>query len=205
MKKIIYAAGLVIASASAATAADIQRPSYYAPAPAVVPGPFNWAGPYAGVNLGYQWGSVTHSATDPSGIFGGAQFGYNWQNGQFVYGAETDIQLSSADDTATPFQFSNPWWGTARGRIGVAWNSFLFYGTGGLAYGGLESKTAGLSEDKTHFGWTIGTGVEVALNRAWSAKAEYLYVDLNDRSYSTTGTHNGFWSNMLRLGVNYHF
>jgi outer membrane immunogenic protein len=206
MKKIIYAAGLTIAmGAGAAAAADMQAPSYYAPAPVAAPGAFSWVGPYAGLNLGYQWGSVTHSATDPSGIFGGVQLGYNWQSGQFVYGAETDIQLSGADDTASPIQFSNPWWGTTRGRVGIAWNSFLFYGTAGLAYGGLDSKTAGISEDHTHFGWTIGTGVEVALNRAWSAKAEYLYVDLNDRSYSTTGTSNGFWSNMLRLGVNYHF
>jgi outer membrane immunogenic protein len=206
MKTTIYAAGLAIAmGAGAATAADIQRPSYYAPAPAAVPAPFNWTGPYAGLNLGYQWGSVTNNPTDPSGMFGGAQLGYNWQRGQFVYGAETDLQVSGADDTNAPFQFSNPWWGTTRGRIGYAWNSFMFYGTGGLAYGGLKAQTAGLSEDRTHFGWTLGTGVEVGLNRAWSAKAEYLYVDLDNRLYTTTGTRNGMWSNMLRLGVNYHF
>jgi outer membrane immunogenic protein len=85
------------------------------------------------------------------------------------------------------------------------WNSFLFYGTLGVAYGDGKGKTAGLSETRTEFGWTAGAGVEVGLNRAWSAKVEYLYVDLGDRNYSITGTNNGLWSTMLRLGVNYHF
>jgi outer membrane immunogenic protein len=207
MKKSICAATVAIAcGASAALAADISRPGYYAPAPAAVaPVPFSWIGPYAGVNLGYQWGSVTHNATDPSGVFGGGQLGYNWQSGNFVYGLETDLQVSAADDTVAPFQFSIPWWGTTRARGGFAWNAFMFYGTAGLAYGGLKAQSAGLSENHTQLGWTIGTGVEVGLNRAWSAKAEYLYVDLGDHSFSVTGTRNGFWSNMLRLGVNYQF
>jgi outer membrane immunogenic protein len=204
MKKIFLAASMAMI-AGAASAADIQRPAYYAPGPAPVVGAFNWAGPYAGLNLGYQWGEVSKNPTEPAGVFGGGQLGYNWQNGRFVYGLETDLQVSSADDTAGGFQFSNNWWGTARGRAGYAWNSFLFYATLGLAYGGLEAETAALSENNTHFGWTAGAGVEVGLNRAWSAKVEYLYMDLDDRNYSVTGTSNGFWSNMLRLGVNYHF
>src|SRR4029078_7519003 len=86
-----------------------------------------------------------------------------------------------------------------------AWNAFMFYGTAGLAYGGLKAQSAGLSENHTQLGWTMGTVVEVGLNRAWSEKAEYLYVDLGDHSFSVTGTRNGFWSNMLRLGVQHHF
>lgn len=205
MKKVFFAAVVTLAiGATSAWAADIQRPAYYSPAPAA-PAAFSWAGPYAGLNFGYQWGGVTRSPTDPSGIFGGGQFGYNWQTGQIVFGGETDLQISGADDTVAPVQFSTPWWGTTRGRVGYAWNSFLIYGTAGLAYGGVKAETAGLSEDKTHWGWTAGAGVEVGLNRAWSAKAEYLYVDLDNRNYTITGAKNGFWSNMLRLGVNYHF
>ena len=203
MRKVFVAAAIAM-SASGAMAADIQRPAYYAPGPSV-PGPFNWVGPYAGLNLGYQWGEVGRTATEPAGVFGGGQLGYNWQSGQFVYGIETDLQVSNADDTAGGFQFSTPWWGTTRARGGYAWNSFLFYGTLGFAYGDVKAQTAGLSENKTHFGWTAGAGVEVGLNRAWSAKVEYLYVDLDNRNYATTGTSNGFWSNMFRLGVNYHF
>ena len=202
MKKVLLAAAIAMIGGSA-MAADLQRPSYYAPGAA--PAPFNWAGPYAGLNLGYQWGSVTSSPTDPSGVFGGAQAGYNWQTGRWVYGIETDIQISGADDTGGGVQFENPWWGTTRGRLGYTWNAFLLYGTLGVGYGDVKARVPGLSETRTQFGWAAGLGVEVGLNKAWSAKAEYLYMDLGDRNYAITGTSSGLWSNMLRLGLNYHF
>jgi len=205
MKKTICAFGALIAMGTAAMAADFGAPAYYAPAPRTLPGAFNWAGWYVGANLGYQSGSVTHSSVDPSGVMGGVQGGYNFQNGQFVFGGETDLQISGADATVAPFEFSNPWWGTFRGRAGYAWNNFLFYATAGLAYGDVKAQTGGLTESKTHIGWAAGGGVELALNQAWSAKAEYIYVDLDNRLYTTTGVHNGFWSNVLRFGVNYHF
>jgi len=205
MKKTICALGALIAMGTAALAADVAGPAYYAPPPRILPGAFSWNGWYVGANLGYQWGSVTNSSVNPSGIAGGVQAGYNVQNGQFVFGGETDLQISGADATVAPFEFSNPWWGTFRGRAGYAWNNFLFYATAGLAYGDVKAQTGGLTETKTHLGWAAGAGVEVALNQAWSAKAEYIYVDLDNRQYTTTGVRNGFWSNMLRFGVNYHF
>jgi len=64
---------------------------------------------------------------------------------------------------------------------------------------------AGVTESQTHFGWTLGGGVEVGLTPNWSAKAEYLYVRLEDRGYVLTGVNNGFQSNVFRLGVNYRF
>ena len=102
-------------AAGTAAAADLPRnpAPYYYPPPAI----FNWTGFYAGLNLGYQWGSVSNFSGNPSGIAGGGQIGYNWQVGQFVFGAETDIEASAADDTFAPWQFSNPWfWYTARPR-----------------------------------------------------------------------------------------
>lgn len=205
MTKTIYVTVVAImVGSSAALAADLPR-SPYAPQTAASPAGYNWAGPYAGLNLGYQWGATRNNPTNPSGLIGGAQAGYNWQNGQFVFGGETDLQLSGADDTFAPWKFSNPWFGTLRARAGVAMSSFLLYGTLGLAYGGIKGETLGLTESKTHGGWTVGGGVEVGLNQAWSAKAEYLYVDLNNRLYSITGVQNGIWSNVIRFGVNYHF
>ena len=68
---------------------------------------------------------------------------FNWQHGAFVYGAEADFSLSGAEDTFAPWQFSNPWFGTVRGRAGVAINNVLVYGTAGLAYGELTADTAG--------------------------------------------------------------
>jgi outer membrane immunogenic protein len=206
MQKTIFGAGLAVAMATAsAQAADLPRGQYrpYAPPPAMAV--YSWMGPYLGANLGYQWGETTNNPTEPSGIAGGLQAGYNFQTGQFVFGGEADIQLSGAEDTFAPWKFSNPWFGTVRGRAGVALNNILFYATGGLAYGNLRGEVGGLTENRTGLGWTAGLGMEVGLTPNWSAKVEYLYVDLTDRSYTVTGTDNGLESNLLRFGVNYRF
>ncbi len=208
MKKTILAITVMAMTAAAgtATAADLPRGPmpYYSPAPAPV-GLYNWGGFYAGANAGYEWGKITNTSVSPSGLVGGLQAGYNWQSGQFVFGAETDLQASGADDTFAPYKFSNPWFGTLRGRAGFALNNILFYGTLGLAYGGLKGSTGGLDESKTHTGWAGGLGMEVGFSPNWSAKVEYLYMDLSNRTYSITGLGNGYETNMLRLGINYHF
>jgi outer membrane immunogenic protein len=204
-KTIIWAAFALIAAAGAAQAADLNRGYYKAPAAYAPPPVYSWMGPYIGLNLGYQWGDVTHNPAEPSGFAGGLQIGHNWQMGQFVYGLETDIQLSGADDKFAGWKFSNPWFGTARARAGVALNNILLYVTGGLAYGRVEGEFLGFSESKTHFGYTIGGGMEVGLTPNWSAKAEYLWIDLGDRGYALTGQNNGFESSLLRFGVNYRF
>jgi outer membrane immunogenic protein len=138
---------------------------------------------------------------------GGIQGGYNWQIGQFVFGGETDLQMSDADDRFAGWKFSNPWFGTLRARAGYAMNNILFYGTVGLAYGTLRAQNiaSGIEESRTSAGWTAGGGMEVALTGNWSARAEYLYIDLGERSYSLTGVDHGISSSILRLGVNYRF
>lgn len=205
MKKQILAMTVLAAAtaATAASAADLPRNNYYSqPTPGSY---YNWAGWYAGAIVGYQWGDVPGTNTKPSGVLGGLTGGYNWQNGQFVFGGETDLQISGADDTFAPYKFSNPWFGTLRGRAGMAWNNILVYVTGGLAYGGLKGESGALSETKTHIGWTLGTGVEFGLAQQWSAKIEYLYADLSNRTYSITGVGNGLETNFIRVGVNYRF
>ena len=139
-----------------AQAADLN---YGSRAPYTVNQPLNaysWAGPYLGGNLGYAWGSVDNNPTKPSGFSGGVQAGYNWQNGSWVFGLEGDIQATGAEDTFAPWKFSNPWFGTVRGRAGYAFGNVLFYGTGGLAFGELRANTFGLSESQTNAGWTAG-------------------------------------------------
>ena len=70
----------------------------------------------------------------------------------------------------------------------------------------LTARHAGnLSETHASLGWTAGGGVEVGFTPHWSAKAEWLYLDLPDRNFSVTGTNNGLAANLVRLGVNYHF
>jgi outer membrane immunogenic protein len=207
MSRIVLGAVALIAAGwtASAQAADL---SYGSRAPYTVNQPltaYSWAGPYLGVNLGYDWGSVANNPTRPSGFEGGVQAGYNWQNGPWVFGIEGDLQANGATDTFAPWQFSNPWFGTARGRVGYALNNILFYGTGGLAFGELRGTTFGLSESHTTAGWTAGVGAEVGLAPNWSAKIEYLYVDLSNANFTITGQSNGYQFGMVRAGVNYHF
>ena len=199
------AVALAMAGTASAQAADF---SYGARAPYTVNQPLNaysWAGPYLGGNLGYEWGSVKNSPTKPSGIAGGATAGYNWQSGSLVFGVEGDLEVAGADDTFAPWKFSNPWFGTARGRVGYAFSNVLLYGTAGLAFGELRAETFGLAESHTTAGWTAGFGAEVGFAPKWSAKIEYLYVDLSDSAFAITGVSNGYRSNVIRAGVNYHF
>ncbi len=92
--------------------------------------------------------------------------------------------------------------GTVRGRLGVLVTpTFLLYGTGGLAYGGVQSNTsinftntggavpgfASGSFSDTRTGWTAGAGFEWMFFPNWSAKLEGLYYDLGSATYGTGG------------------
>lgn len=206
MKTKVIGAGLaVVLATGSAVAADMNRGRYNAPAYTPPPA-YSWAGPYIGGNFGYQWGDTTNNPTEPSGILGGVQGGYNWQFGQFVVGAETDFQFSNADDTFASWKFSNPWFGTFRLRGGYAMDNILLYATGGFAYGRLEGESNGISENRTGTGYVVGLGMEVGLTQNWTARAEYLHMDLGDKLFQqVSGVENGFESNLLRLGVNYRF
>jgi opacity protein-like surface antigen len=83
--------------------------------------------------------------------------------------------------------FSNPWFGTVRGRGGIALNNILFYGTLGLAYGRGELDVAGITESNLHTGFTAGFGLEVGLTQNWSVKAEGLFIDYSGQPYAATG------------------
>jgi outer membrane immunogenic protein len=203
--KAIAVSGIALLSIiGASRAADIPGMARPYAAPTPVFAPYSWTGPYVGANLGYQWGDVTHSTANPAGGIFGLQAGYNWQSGQLVVGAETDLQWSNAEDNASGKNFSNSWFGTTRGRVGYAMNNVLLYGTGGLAYGDLELITGGHSQSRTPFGWTLGAGAEVGLTPNWTAKVEYLFINLAEKNYST-GSRHGFDSNAMRAGVNYRF
>lgn len=204
MKKTTLSAGLIAALLATPTgAADLRYGAPYQQPPPYAT-PQTWTGAYVGVNLGYQFGSAAFSM-NPSGFAGGLQAGYNYQINQLVIGAETDFQFSGAEDTFAAYKFSNPWFGTLRGRVGWAMNNVLIYGTGGFAYGGGEVEWLGWSQSKTHTGWTAGAGIEVAFTPNWSARAEYLYVDLTKENYTMVGLTTNIESSIVRFGLNYRF
>lgn len=185
--------------ATAGHAADFARaPTSYAPS-------YSWFGPYVGANFGYQSGSTANSGADPSGVLGGLQAGINWQSGQFVYGLETDVQWSDSNGVFAGYQFSNPWFGTTRVRGGYALNNLLFFATLGFAYGETDIKFPLTTESHSHLGWVIGGGLEYGLTQNWTAKAEYLYIDLSNERYALTGFNHDLTSSVFRVGVNYKF
>lgn len=192
------ATAAILAAAVPASAADLSRPYGYAAAPA----PFSWTGFYVGANVGYGWGSTNFDS--PDGFVGGFQGGYNYQFGNpFVLGIEGDFAFSGIDGGT----FSADYLSTIRARAGVAFDRFFLYGTGGIAFTGGSLNVAGFTTDKSQTGWTLGVGGEYAIDRNWSAKAEYLYVDLGSVTFPTViGPMNtGFDANILRGGVNYRF
>ena len=198
--KIIAGLGLAAMLATPAAAADL---AYKAPAAYAVAPVFTWTGFYLGVNAGYGWGEADYSG-DIDGFLGGIQAGYNYQlSGPFVIGVEADIQYSNIESSV----FTLDYFGTVRARAGFAVDQFLLFSTAGFAYGRGSYEVAGLTNDKTNMGWTVGAGAEYAIDLNWSVKAEYLYVDLGQETYATVGgpIDVGLTSNILRAGVNYRF
>jgi outer membrane immunogenic protein len=214
----VVAGGLV--AAQCAVAADLSLAPLYKAPPAPVPQTFNWTGFYLGANGGGGWGHSWWNGQGsglglPGGQAGGT-LGYNYQAGNVVFGAEGDIDWSrfagTNSSTLCPgCSTSDSWLSTARGRIGYSFDRVMPYVTGGLAVGDIAAAAPGLpGATSTNAGWTLGAGLEVALPGNWSAKAEYLRVDLGHfncgANCGVTPTDNVSLSeNVFRAGVNYHF
>ncbi len=192
----ILGASLVVFAAGIGAAAAGDIPSYTPPPspPAVMSAPaFSWAGPYVGLQGGYNWGraNLTPAPTTgtANGFSGGLYTGYNWQPaGNFVVGVETDISLSGQKGSTATQSFSNPWGGTVRARAGLAFDRFLVYGTGGLAYGSIKASNAVSSDSQIKTGWTAGAGIEGALTSKLTARLEYRYTDFGTASLTTVPT-----------------
>jgi outer membrane immunogenic protein len=210
-----------LVTAQCATAADLSvAPLYKAPPPAMAPA-YNWSGFYLGVNGGGGWGhSNWNTNSDRIGLSGGlvgGTAGYNWQIGNAVLGLEGDIDWANLkgtnSSTLCPLgcSTSDTWLSTVRGRAGYAFGGVLPYLTGGLAVGDIRAATPGFpGASNTNAGWTAGAGIEFGLTGNWSAKAEYLYVDLGRFNCGTScnglPTDNvSMHDNVVRAGVNYRF
>ena len=152
---------------------------------------YNWTGFYLGINGGYAWGrshwSGFGNSSDPRGGMVGGTAGYNWQamGSPWVFGLEGDIDWTNIKATFTNIncpsgcETKNTWLETVRGRVGYAWDRVMPYVTGGLAVGDIQATPLGFaSVNETKLGWAVGGGVEAALTGNWTAKLEYLHVDL---------------------------
>jgi outer membrane immunogenic protein len=264
MKKILLGSVALIVMSVPVLAADM--PVKVKPLPPA----WTWTGCYVGVNVGYGWanfhksdinrflfatGAFASSHPDFSfsddGALGGGQIGCNWQYGQWVWGLEADLQVTSieARDRLSGLFNSPPsaiffteagsalrWFGTARARLGwTVWPTTLAYVTGGFAYGRVNSHlgfgtivggvvgavgTAVNFDDQYHYGWTVGVGIETKVAQNFTAKLEYLYVDLGSADYafnniliggdSGVARSNFTWNqrvdmHVVRLGLNYQF
>jgi len=160
----------------------------------------------------------------PAGFAGGGQIGYNWQfSPSWLFGVEGDVQGLDQKETAFPslmnsLQRSIDWFATARARFGYTNGDWLWYVTGGGAWGNIKQTfslinipavTGSVSSSTTNGGGTVGGGVETHLWGNWTAKAEYLYLDLGSISGSFVAEGVVFNENahvhdhIVRVGINY--
>ena len=212
---------LGFAAAAPAQAADLSVAPLYKAPPVVAMPAYNWSGFYLGVNGGGGWGTSNWDSAGSlsmSGAVAGGTAGFNWQMGHAVLGLEGDVDWSNLQGTTTTSAAcppgcttGNDWLATARGRAGYAFDRVMPYVTGGLAVGDIKASTPGFAgSSQTNAGWTAGGGVELALSNNWTAKAEYLHVDLGNMNCGFNcgvGPSNNvsLKSDLVRGGLNFRF
>jgi outer membrane immunogenic protein len=225
--------------------------------PMLPPPVFSWTGFYAGAEIGGGWATqqttiVTQPSATPafppgdvlnpinlSGALGGLYGGYNYQVNQVVFGIDGDYTWANLSGTGSDISpvpgngdVANHWdrmnWvATVAGRLGYAYNNWLFFAKGGWAWAGFDgftttSSPAGVllnssTTSSTRNGWTVGTGAEWGFAAHWSAKLEYDYVGFNTSATAITETSAATGAvtfptrsttshlNMVKAGVAYRF
>ena len=191
-----------------------------------------------------------NSSFSDSGFSAGGQIGYNYEFNGFggglggpgsgiVIGFEADAMYMDTDKSINLLQNGNTqsfrsgldFLGTARGRVGYAFNTFLIYGTGGFAYGDVNSRVVSVFNGTTdvqrpsgfNTGYVYGGGIEYALptgsflnffhSSAVTLKAEYLRYELDSSNLRDTDANTVNLpnykvkndGNIARIGLNYKF
>ncbi|HTQ84199.1 MAG TPA: outer membrane beta-barrel protein [Pseudolabrys sp.] len=216
-----------------AEAADMPRAQpVYKLVPAPLPFAPDWSGLYVGGQFGYGWAhsSGTQDAggtffpavpytVDSHGVLGGGHAGYNYQIDSMVLGIEGDIEaadikgLTALTNAGNTF-FFNANIGTLasmRGRLGWVRDNWMFYATGGAAFGDISTPPLD-NLDGWRTGWTAGAGIErrdlPLFGPQWSTRLEYRYTDFG-RATATTASgatdDNKLAMHAIRLGLSYHF
>jgi outer membrane immunogenic protein len=253
MKKFLLATTCAAALTGGASAADLPMkaaPQQYIPVT-------SWTGGYIGGHIGAGSASVTGNqigsstggsygtctanadggyqglsscSTVATGVVGGVQIGYDFQNRSFVYGVVADWSWTDLKKHVTNSNSSLPffhakvdWLASIRGRMGLAVEDTMVYVTGGVAFAELKSSAGQLGggasysyENRlstTKVGWVAGGGIEHKWNRNWSVFGEALYYGFPTASvtssssdatvsYTTEFTHNIV---VASVGVNYRW
>lgn len=202
----LIAAFSLLSTALPAFAADLVVNE---PAPTTPVSAIDWSGFYVGASAGYASGTVDYTVQgydngvslgnlmyqegsfDSDGWLGGLQAGYNIQTGNLVFGLEGDVNWTNVSGSTTrndsTITSTLDTLSSIRGRVGVAFDNLLLFGTAGWAYGTGTIDVTNIdgdddtlnSEDFTANGWTAGAGAALALDNNWSLTAEYRYTSLD--------------------------
>jgi outer membrane immunogenic protein len=202
----VVVGALAVSFGTSAPAADLSRRP---PPPPMVP-----VSPWTGFYIGAHIGGVSASesvdfvgSTNPSGITGGFQGGYNWQFAPtWLVGFEEEISFTNADGTVNALKSSHNWYDTFDARLGyILPGGWLLYGKAGGAWMNVDYTAPAFSANQTRDGWNVGVGAEYLIAPQWSVKAEYSYLDFGKDNIP--GTVNGVDTqvNQFKVGVNYHF
>ena len=178
-----------------AFAADVVSEEPPAPAPVAELPVASWAGPYAGINLGYGFGGHADARdagvnVKTKGFVGSAFGGYQWQQENFVYGAEAELGYNGVKGSSDGIEAKGGLEGSLRARLGYAVTpEILLYGTGGLAGRSLkvEDTVLGASDRATMLGWTAGVGTDIKLTDNVFVRVEYRYTDYGNKDFGDVG------------------
>jgi outer membrane immunogenic protein len=180
------------------------------------------------LNGGGGWGTTDHTFTGvvagltastgnfkTSGGLAGGTWGYNYQVGAWVFGAESDLDWANIRGTFTAaipgvvtgsLSTKLNWLSTYRARVGYTWGPAMLYATGGAAVGNVTATAAGTvpaplpasgstSQSNTEVGWTAGD---------LTGNVEYLYVNLPTTTLLFIDSVK-FNANIVRVGLNWKF
>jgi len=239
---MMFRKGILVAAGVAGLTVSAQAADLATEAPAAVPAPvaYNWSGFYVGAQVGYGFGedrtrqfapanlgglNIGSSNLNADGVLGGIHLGYNFQHEQWVFGVEADFEGTDLNSGTRAFPSGDlarenvNWQGSVRGRVGYAFDRVLFYATGGLAYGELENRylngVTGVAQSftGTRLGYTVGGGLEYAIDNHWTTRLEYRYTEF-DRVNNTVSLGSSIPGSVfnqrpdfhtVRIGVSYKF
>ncbi len=218
MKKFALATGALALSTTMAFAGTLApvvvEAPVYTPAPVAT---HDWTGGYVGLSLNY--GRSSHAVPGPgtlpnaTGFGGGALAGYNWQNGDMVFGAEVAGNLTrltgSADCTNPAFTCTSRVNNVISGRLraGVAMDTTLLFATAGLASASIrhstnDGVTTWTDTNRTN-GVVLGVGLEHAFAGGWNLRGDLEHYRFRRQNFALDVPYNNVRAtmNMARISA----